>query len=215
MRENRINLPDCVSPELAELIGAHIGDGNISTNHGHRINIFGHMNKDLDYLNYLCSLFVKVFEIKPRLHFIKQRNAAYIQLHSKTLCEFLHTRFAIPLGRKGEIDIPEEILKDEDLVKACIKGIFDTDGSVSIQKSGKYNYPFIAISTTSQKLAKTILEKLKNLGFQPYISITKPGVRRRLQEFSVRVKGFGEVAKWKKFIGSSNPRNMTKLHQIT
>jgi DNA-binding transcriptional regulator WhiA len=216
MRENFVAIPYEINSEIAELIGAHIGDGNSHVRKSdYRLIITCDAKKDKEYVALLADLFYKNFKIKPKVYIRSRNNSITLVVRSKKLHKYYTEKLDMPVGRKTNIDIPSYILAKNAFLIACIRGIFDTDGSISIQKMGKYEYPFIAISTTSENLAKTLIQQLKILGLKPFISITRPGKNnRKLTEFSVRVKGFDEVIKWKEIIGSNNPRNSLKLNKV-
>ena len=63
-------------------------------------------------------------------------------------------------GKGRKIVIPEQIVNDEQLLKFCLRGIVDTDGSLFLSnKSHRQDYPVVEISTTSKRLAY----QLKNI----------------------------------------------------
>ena len=214
MKEREVNLPEIISEDLAEIVGAFIGDGSLSSSHGYKIYIYGNLSKDMDYLNYLSNLFKRVFNLRPSLYFSVERNCAYIQMYSKKIItELFNERFKFPLGKKIEVNIPQEIQENSSLLLACIRGIFDTDGCVSLQKWDKYEYPFISISTTSRSLAITLKNYLATLSLKPYICIYKPHCKRnKLIAYAIRIKGKEQLKIWMNTIGSINQRNIVKLN---
>lgn len=216
MKKREVNLPEIISEDLAEIVGAFIGDGSLSSSHGYKIYIYGNLNKDMDYLNYLSNLFKRVFNLRPHLYFSVERNCAYIQMYSKKIItKVFNERFKFPLGKKIEVNIPQEIQENSSLLLACIRGIFDTDGCVSLQRWDKYEYPFISISTTSKPLSQTLNEQLNKFGFRSYVCIMKAdNVRRKKSEYAVRMKGKEQLRLWFKLIASRNPRNLTKLESF-
>jgi len=214
MVENYVEMPDTINEEIAELIGAHIGDGNSHVRKSdYRLSIAGNAAKDQEYMSFLANLFYKNFKIIPKIY-VRKNNSIYLIVRSKKLHKFYIAQLKLPIGPKANITIPKFIVSKKNFLVACIRGIFDTDGSVVIQKFGKYQYTSISISTTSKRLAKGLAANLKQLGFKPYICKRKPTLRSPLEEYSVRVKGWEQVRKWKELIGSHNPRNSIKLNQI-
>ena len=120
----------------------------------------------------------------------------------------------MPSGKKGEINIPEEIQNNSYLLLVCIRGIFDTDGCVALQRDRKYTYPFISISTTSKTLSQTVKENLIKIGFKPYICIDQIRIRRKMIRYAIRIKGKEQLRLWNDKIGSKNPRNLVKLETL-
>jgi len=214
MRQNEVFIPSKINSEIAELIGAHVGDGNSYVRKSdYRLLITCNATKDKDYINFLAELFYNNFKIRPKVYVRSKNNSINLVVRSKRLHEYYTNQLKMPIGPKVNIDIPKYILIKKEFLIGFTRGLFDTDGCVSIQKSGKYEYPFISLSITSENLAKTLVDQLKTLGFNPYICITKPKIKHYRWEFSVRVKGYEQIRKWKEIISSHNHRNIVKLNQ--
>lgn len=91
--------------------------------------------------------------------------------------------------------IPEYILKDKELLIPCLRGLFDTDGSVSLCRTTLQIY----FSNHSRSLLESFNEGLKKLGFNP--CLTKKGVIL----YAKQANRFCEL------IGTNNPKNATKI----
>jgi DNA-binding transcriptional regulator WhiA len=202
----KIVLPN-INEELAEIIGAVIGDGTIpnSKNYNYALSIYGNANKDVEYINYLKNQFKKLFCIDMKISYAPN-NSLYIRKGSKQLCEFFVNNLGFNYGPKTNIDIPNFIKTDETFSKMCIRGIFDTDGCMTVQKFSKYKYPLIKLTTKSHALACSLKDLLRTLTFNAFISIKK---RKPNIIYDVVIKGFYQVEKFYSIIGSSNARNIT------
>ena len=72
----------------------------------------------------------------------------------------------MPLGKKFNVSIPEIFLKSKNLKKAIIRGIFDTDGGIYLEKKNKKLYPRIYITTISFELSEQLINLFKELNFR-------------------------------------------------
>ena len=124
-----VKIPEKVNEELAELVGAYLGDGTLTK---YFIRISGDKRYDVSYIRYLAGLVENVFEFKPAIRFENNTNIIYLEIRSKMICDFFHKKLKILYGDKirNKTRIPEQILGDKNLLKACIRGLVDTDGSI-------------------------------------------------------------------------------------
>src|SRR3989338_2090915 len=126
--------------EICELIGAFIGDGYLGI-YGRKknqyvIGISGDKKLDEDYLkNYLKPLIKRNFPFtNPKLRYREDENTLMLRMYSKELFG-LFTKLGFKPGKKSNIvKIPKEITINEEFMKATIRGIFDTDGCVFLDK---------------------------------------------------------------------------------
>jgi intein/homing endonuclease len=132
-----ISIPP-LNEDLSEFIGIHLGDGTLTKNF---LRIFGDSRYDKLYFSHVSNMIKKMFNVDSFLRFDRgkygEKHTMYIEVCSKKLCDFLHD-FGIPYGDKikGKARIPEMILSDEKLTISCLRGLVDSDGSVS--KRGTY-----------------------------------------------------------------------------
>lgn len=126
------------STMLAEFIGIILGDGNIfSFCKGKKIRVYmlriaGHACDDKDYLtNHVSNLVTQLFGLKPKFYFKKNSNCLYLILHSFKVIEFFSKMGILP-GNKisNQSTFPLWIWKHNSYLKACVRGLIDTDGSV-------------------------------------------------------------------------------------
>jgi intein/homing endonuclease len=130
--KRNIKLPKKPSVELAEFIGIVLGDGNVnSTKSGsHQIRITA--DSRLDYLqNHVTKLCVKLFNIIPKFYKFKNRNVLHLIITGKALIEYF-LLMGIKSGSKirNQSTIPKWIWKSDEYLKACLRGLIDTDGSI-------------------------------------------------------------------------------------
>lgn len=164
-----IKIPSILTPQLAELVGIHFGDGGI------------HIKKQKSYIaTYTFNLkeeklikdtrlwFKEIFDLE--LGSCIQRNAIKLYNNSKMLCYFLHENFGAPLGRKDNLRIPTIVKKEKIFLIAFLRGLFRTDGCAFIKNDKIYRYPIVKISTKCKEFAEDIKEVLLYLEFRPTIN---------------------------------------------
>jgi len=192
-----------ITPEYAELIGIIIGDGSISyyqNYHQFRLTISLNSKTDIVYAKErVIPLISKIWKITPRIYFQPNENNIKIRFYSKEIVEEL-LEIGLPKNKKyRHLRIPKIISNDIELLKNCIRGIFDTDGSI-FKKYGKYAQ--IGIKTSSERLRNEIVNLLKYLGLMPSID------KKFNYIFIHRQK---EIELFFKIIGSSNPKHILRF----
>lgn len=147
-----------------------------------------------------------------------RRGGLRLIFRSKEAFFYLTNELEMPWGhKKGEnIIIPSKIInRGKPYIRACLRGIFDTDGSLFYaNKKGVKKYPTIEISTISYNLANQLKNILLADGFRVKFRIqnrTKLGFRVR---YILSLNGKREVALWTNKIGSNNPRHSLKMLSI-
>ena len=137
----------------------------------------------------------------------RTKNAIYVWKQSKDLV-FTLNKFGLPIGNKKikKIKIPDWIMKRKKFLKACLRGIFDTDGSL-YPKNKTHTYPTIWISSAIPSLRKSITEACTKLGFRlsnwrdsrndAYLR-TKDDVIKFFNEISFNNQK--HLMRWKKFL---------------
>lgn len=180
-------------PKFAELVGILLGDGHLSK---YKFQIVITLNSDLEkeYVTFIYALLKDLFKIEPKIRFFRNKKAIQIGLNSKIIFNLLNRDVGIPSCRrktKPNNKIPDYIFNNKKLLKACIRGLFDTEGSLSIRHHKAIR---LSIFNNSPFLLKSIYVGLKNLGFNAI-----------LKTRSVRLNRTSEIIRFFKEIGSNNP----------
>ncbi len=186
--------------KLSEFIGVYLGDGTITP---YFIRITGDYRYDLPYFNYLSNLILKLFGVRAVIKKERKYNTTNLIIYSKNLCHFLNKEFGIKFGHKikNKTIIPQKILNDKVLTLACLRGLIDTDGSIS--RRGRKGSQF-CIQFTSHN--KKLLEQVSKIG-------------EDLQIFTFKDKTGTGTNKWENIIkyfntiGSSNLRHIVRFHE--
>lgn len=188
---------------LAEFFGIMIGDGSVSK---YQVSISFNLKDDREFATYVAKLIYTLFGISARILIRVRYNCLVLVTSSVELSNFLVSN-GLPLGDKirAGLDIPNWIKDDINYTKACLRGIFDTDGGVYQEihkyKTRKYAYVRMAFVSASPFLVRSLSESLKLLGLHPKVR----GERR------VTIERFTDVEEYFRMVGSSNPKHVRRI----
>ena len=138
-RVKKIQTPDFMTEDLAELIGILIGDGSFTAKGSSRNSISVSIGLEYKYYaNHVSKLFFKCFGEKAKIY---RKPTCF----SVTFCSKMAIDFFDQTGLKkgscfSDKRIPSSIWNSSsEFRKACLRGLFDTDGHISgsIQYSSK------------------------------------------------------------------------------
>ncbi len=202
-KKRQIILPKKLSPELAEEIGIHLGDGTLSKNKNYFSVRGGYAEEDY-YTDYILPLYKRIYNINPPL--LKRSDACGFEISSKGIKEFKSKVLGIVTGVKTYvIEVPSCIMesRDKEIYNAFLRGIIDTDGCYYY--SEQKQYPVISLGLKSIPLLKKVNEILKLLGYKPYF---------HKKSYQIQINGFPQFKKWTDEIGSSSPKNQKRIANI-
>ena len=196
------------SEELAEFIGIILGDGNIWEKRGYYyICIAGDSKKDRDYLiNYVNPLFKKLFNKKMNIKKNEKNNTMYLCVGDKSIV-FTLKKFGLVSGNKkiNNVKIPDWIFESKSYLKACIRGLIDTDGSVC-PITGR-NYPYIWFSSNIENIRKTFSLAMEKLKFKT----SKWNIRENRTP-DIYIGNKKDIKKYIETISFKNQRHLSKLN---
>ncbi len=163
---------------LAEFIGILFGDGHVGK---YQTSISLNSETDREYAKYVCLLIKNNFGIKPGMR--KRKNALAVDI---TISSVLFSQRMVQLGMisgnkiHGDFRIPKWIMKSDLYIKAFIRGLFDTDGSIYIErkviKKKVYRYIGMIITSASPQLRADIMTALQKLNLSPTNTVTQQSV---------------------------------------
>jgi hypothetical protein len=205
-KEKRLKFPKRLTPELAEEIGMNIGDGFLSDKKK-EYRLKGNKNEKGYYDYFVKPLYKKLFNLDLN---IKEYETTYgFELYSKAFWLFKNEILGIPAGRKNNINLPEIIkVNDKRILVSFIRGLFDTDGSISFTQSyGDYvnYYPTISLTLKSKNLMFGVYDILAMLGLKPRI------YPATFDCWRIDLNGYNRLAKYSNLIGWSNPVKRDKV----
>lgn len=165
-----LKFPKEFSKDFAELIGIHFGDGHLQIKPGRYYAVSYSFNiRDKQYSLYVKDIFYRLFNINMSMEERINKNAINLYYNSKSLCTFFNKVLQIPSGPKKQLSIPNYIKSNDAYLRCFLRGIFDTDGCITIQKMGKYQYKLIKICTACKTFAEELKIALKSLEINSYI----------------------------------------------
>jgi LAGLIDADG DNA endonuclease family protein len=197
-----------VKPEpsalLAEFLGIMLGDGGIGP---YQISISLNATTDADYVDFVVDVISQLFGLIPSQ--TTRKNACNIVISSIGLIEFLCQK-GLVRGNKvtHQVTLPSWILQDPDFVKASLRGLMDTDGSIYSARhtiaETKYTHACLCFRNYSKPLLDTFYHSMINLKYHP-----KRGHNRI---YLYRQK---EIKRYFQEIGSHNPKHLTRYKAVT
>jgi len=194
------------SLELAELVGILLGDGHITNT---QVIVYGNLVTEVEYSRFVASLFEHLFGITASVKRGKG-NTSMVIVSAVALVEYLDS---IGLGRGDKIarqvSVPSWIFNERAYIRACVRGLMDTDGSVypetKVYQEREYRYINLCFTTHSQPLAKAMKYMLCELGFRPTVSSDGQRVYLRRQK---------EVKSYFNEVGTNNPYHQGRYHRL-
>lgn len=210
------NIKKLIIPEkserLAEIFGIILGDGHLSEIKREKkirvysIRIIGNSRDDKDYIfRYIPEIFEKVFKEKGSISKSPDKNAGYFTIYGKNIVEFFKENGLKPGNKvKNNQGIPLWIKENDEFLKACIRGLIDTDGSIhQIARNNKN----MRIDFTSYipNLLEDVRKGFIKLRFNPSKVINNKHFFLSQQK---------EIERYKKEIGFGNSKNLNRYNNL-
>jgi DNA-binding Xre family transcriptional regulator len=193
-KAKKIKIPKRDGFELSEFYGIMLGDGCLFSNLK-GLSITGDKILEEDYFKiYLNELIYNLFGLYPKFYISNKKRVIRCVLYSKNVVRYF-SELGFPIGFKRKLKIPPFIKNNKDCLKYCLRGLMDTDGSLSAHPHSKI---MIHLSITSEKLRKDVSLALQDLQIKP--SIFNKGI----MIYSKNAIKFCEI------IGFSNLKNNLK-----
>jgi len=178
------NLDNKLSGHLAYIIGVAIGDGNLSNPTGRSVRLRISCNTEYQEIIKEISSSLKIILPKNKVSYIKRKcKCLDISSYSKNWEKWLGWKFDKGPKHKQNINIPEWIKIDPKYSKSCLKGLFQTDGSIYHDRG----YIMANFVTTIPKLADEIVEMIKRLGFRPKLYTLSARDKMRHRKYTIRI----------------------------
>lgn len=169
-----------ITEEIAELYGALLGDGCLSCyprryrpSKTRVIVLTGHYHDEPYYKHVIQPVFKKISNKTGYLYRKKDCQGIQLTLNCKKTFQYFEN-LKFPIGKKlQKIKIPSIILQSNKLSLACVRGIFDTDGSIYQRYSKQYpshakfyDYKNIQIKMIAKDLIQQMAEILTKNGIK-------------------------------------------------
>jgi hypothetical protein len=163
----------------------------------------------------MIHLFKKLFNIIPHSR-LNSVGCIGLNVRSKAFVTYLNKCVGLPLGKKDSINIPNTILNSGlENSLACIKGIFDTDFSLTFKRKNKkfHSYPIIELKANSENLIKSINLILNSVGIYSFLMVRQTQdirFKKDVLQNILTISGNNNLKKWFKLIGSKNPSYLSR-----
>ncbi|PIU76020.1 hypothetical protein COS75_01195 [Candidatus Pacearchaeota archaeon CG06_land_8_20_14_3_00_35_12] len=199
---------------LAEFVGAVLGDGNIcyykkgKKTGVYQVKIAGDYNLDKDYhMSYLKKLCFDLFGLEGKEIIVKDKHERFICFSSKKLVESLINE-GLKSGDKikNQITIPNWIFKNNEYLRACIRGLIDTDGCIHRMSNQDPNLLRINFKNYNKTLLEDARKAFVQLGFSPSKIIINKAFSLSRQK---------EISKYLKEIGFSNKKHIDRFRKFS
>lgn len=190
---NRVILPN-QGESLAEFIGICLGDGYAW---GYQAGITLNSITDRNYITYVENIARKLFP-GATISLIKKKNenAIEIRINSKMVVNFLKGMGIVSHAKV----VPAWILKREQYIRPCVRGLFDTEGHISFKlyrsKKGISVYKQLNFRNANMILMKFVKDSLINLGLKPTMTMKR----------SLYLSNHESIDTYREQIGFSNPK---------
>ena len=187
------------SEEFAELIGIVLGDGNLQSYvrpgtgvATYNLRITGHKEEKDYFVGYVKPLCENVLGMPARE--VRSERYTQIAVYGKRVIK-IFVQHGIKPGNKitNQSKIPAWVFRKNKYLRACVRGLIDTDGS--IYQMG--DYVQICFRNHNQTLLKQTRQALKQLGF--YVS--------NISNKKIYISRKAEIRKFFKEIGFSNNKH--------
>jgi DNA gyrase subunit A len=204
-RQKDIKLPDKMNTHLGFLLGALVSEGSF-----HQNKIF-FPNQDKDFYNKVKNIITKQFSKIEVYERQLSGNCQELSIYHQVVVNFLkNIGLANNLSDKKEI--PFIVLKSrKEIIRAFLQGLFEGDGSVSLNQDKRHNGKVIELAYHSK--SKKLINQLKVLLLNFGITTTLPYQDKRNQCFKLLITGINNINKFKEQINFSSERKKNILEE--
>ena len=196
-----INLPE-INEKMAEFIGVYLGDGTLTP---YSIKIAGDKRYDLPYFSYLSKLVLELFSLDSKIYYDRRSNTMCLVIFSKKLSNYFTEKFNLKPGDKIRNNslIPRVIMENPSLSIACLRGLVDTDGSVS--RRGRNGSQFtVTFTNFNLNLLLQVKEITDKHNFFTFFSE---------KEKCIGTNNAYKIKRYFEMVGSSNLRHIVRYSE--
>jgi len=189
------------------MLGILVGDGHLSD---YQTSMTTNSVTDIEHARFVSGLFKKLFKIEAPVQKNSRSKSVDVIASSKKLVEFLVSE-GMTKGNKihNGLHTPRWIMENKSYYMPFIRGLFDTDGCVYLDRHRKgsktYKHLGWTISSNADKLVKDIIFMLRELGFSPSY---------RKSQHSVYLRKQDEVCRYFTEIGTHNSKHESRYQKF-
>jgi intein/homing endonuclease len=215
-----IKLPKKLNPDLAYLIGVQIGDGCLrkgsrkqNKSVEYSMGYDGHHINDREWYELILkNLIKKLFNKDVKLR-SSNKGTVTIRFRSKAIFTFLNKVCNISESPKTNIKIPNIIFNsDEEIKRAFLRGLADTDFSLTFKRrEKKAYYPVIDFQTNSKSLHKDTKKLVQGLGFRAVAHYRKSVRYEKVHDsYYIQISGRDQLKKWMEEVNPASFNHITR-----
>lgn len=147
---------------LAYIIGVALGDGNLSNSNGRAVRL--RITCDKKYPLLIDKIINNLEIIFPnnKVSIVDRVNAVDVSVYSNDLENILGWKAKGGSKITQKVGIPIWIKQNSTYKKECLRGLFQTDGSIYFDRG----YKMINFTSACYNLIKDVEEVLKNISFE-------------------------------------------------
>lgn len=146
-----------------------MGDGNLSNPNGRATRLRITCDKKYPKLIRHISDSLKEFLPDNRVGKVNRKGCVDVYCYSNKLEYLLGWKANKGSKLKQKIEIPRWIFDNEVLIKECLRGLIQTDGSIYMDRG----YLMVNITSVIPTLTKDIIFMINKIGYKSNLSITK------------------------------------------
>ncbi|ODS38582.1 MAG: hypothetical protein A7316_07705 [Candidatus Altiarchaeales archaeon WOR_SM1_86-2] len=216
----KITIPPFLNKDLLYFAGLVAGDGSIYKHKHENIVTIRFTNKNENLLQTFKNLSQSLFNVKCDPTQNTQRTSE-CRFHSKLVFEILESLGIPESPKSNKIDLSNILLElPDESIAIYIRGLYDTDGSVTKTKSGGNS---LELYTTSEKLAKKLVLVLLRFGIMAKLGtrdhskgsmINNRLINSKYKVYVLSIRNSTDIKLFDKFIGFAHKEKNKKIKKI-
>ncbi len=200
-----VNKPE-KTEELAELIGIILGDGNLYWNETkgvYALKIAGDLKTEKQYIDFIKQLVDKIFGLNSKIEI--KSSELFVSVYSREIIKRFEELGLVNGNKKtNNVGIPLWIKSDVHFLKACVRGLIDTDGSIFRMSRKDPELLRISFKNKAKNLLFDAHEALIRLGFHP----------SKINNDQFFISRKDEVANYIKYVRFNNPKHTCRIKDL-
>lgn len=155
------------STEFAYIVGMAIGDGNISNPNGRTYRL--RISCDAKYPKIIESTKLSLQKVFPKnkISIISKKKTSFdVSVYNKNINSMFGWKLENGKKYKQKIIIPKWIDTDLSFIKYLIKGLFESDGSIYLDRK----YLMANFVSYNKEIIDYLVKQIMNLSFSPTVS---------------------------------------------
>lgn len=182
---------------LAYVVGVAIGDGNLSNSNNRAVRL--RVTCDTKYPNLIDEIIENIKSIMPnnKVSLVPRKNCVDVSCYSNQWEELLGWKAKGGPKHTQNVGIPAWIKNDTQYSTKCLKGLFQTDGCLYIDRG----YKMINFVSIIPQLVKDVEGMIIKLGFEPKTYSVNKNQKIKNTKYTLRVSK--DVEKFINTIGFS------------